>query len=245
MPFPAGFQCAGCGEWNEIVVDESAGGRQQYVEDCQVCCKPNLLSVSWDSSVGEYYASSRIGELGPGPCMIGSKRRPAELGSIPSVTYNRLFLQQDPIFSSEGVPIFRVVSGSRRSRFSRTNLLCRFLLGPAGSWPCFYFAVPVLIAWAQQDVVTQIRVIGNRRIPRETVLARLFTHPGDAIRSGHDRARFQFAVEHGLLRKSADCPRRYAQGHRSRHHRQRKADDPRDQLQGPELGFDLRCSRPL
>jgi outer membrane protein insertion porin family len=28
-------------------------------------------------------------------------------------------------------------------------------------------------------VVTQIRVIGNRRIPRETVLARLFTHPGD------------------------------------------------------------------
>ena len=42
-----------------------------------------------------------------------------------------------------------------------------------------------LIAWAQQDVapqpgvVAQIRVIGNRRIPRETVLARLFTHPGD------------------------------------------------------------------
>ena len=35
MPFPAGFQCAGCGEWNEIVVDESAGGRQHYVEDCQ------------------------------------------------------------------------------------------------------------------------------------------------------------------------------------------------------------------
>ena len=36
-----------------------------------------------------------------------------------------------------------------------------------------------LIAWAQQDVVQQIRVIGNRRIPRETVLARLFTHVGD------------------------------------------------------------------
>jgi outer membrane protein insertion porin family len=52
-----------------------------------------------------------------------------------------------------------------------------------------------LNAWAQQDaappaavapqaaspqnVITQIRVIGNRRIPRETVLARLFSHPGD------------------------------------------------------------------
>ncbi|MEA2539929.1 MAG: hypothetical protein QOH35_1295, partial [Acidobacteriaceae bacterium] len=53
-------QCAGCGEWNEIVVDESAGGRQRYVEDCQVCCKPNLLSVSWDSAVGEYFACSEL-----------------------------------------------------------------------------------------------------------------------------------------------------------------------------------------
>jgi hypothetical protein len=60
MPFPAGFQCAGCGEWNEIVVDESSGGRQQYVEDCQVCCKPNLLSVTWDASLGEYFASGEL-----------------------------------------------------------------------------------------------------------------------------------------------------------------------------------------
>jgi hypothetical protein len=41
------FQCAGCGEWNETTVDESAGTRQQYVEDCQVCCKPNVLDVRW------------------------------------------------------------------------------------------------------------------------------------------------------------------------------------------------------
>lgn len=47
MPFAEGFQCAGCGEWNETVVDESAGGRQSYVEDCQVCCKPNALSIRW------------------------------------------------------------------------------------------------------------------------------------------------------------------------------------------------------
>jgi Cysteine-rich CPXCG len=40
-----GYQCAGCGKWNETFVDESAGGRQQYVEDCQVCCKPNLLDI--------------------------------------------------------------------------------------------------------------------------------------------------------------------------------------------------------
>jgi hypothetical protein len=52
MPFEAGFQCAGCGEWNETVVDESGGNRQFYVEDCQVCCKPNVLSIRWD---GEGY----------------------------------------------------------------------------------------------------------------------------------------------------------------------------------------------
>jgi outer membrane protein insertion porin family len=29
------------------------------------------------------------------------------------------------------------------------------------------------------DTIDQIRVIGNRRIPKETILARMFTHPGD------------------------------------------------------------------
>ena len=39
-------------------------------------------------------------------------------------------------------------------------------------------------ALAQQPLtIEQIRVIGNRRIPKETVLARLFTHPGDTYDS--------------------------------------------------------------
>jgi outer membrane protein insertion porin family len=41
-------------------------------------------------------------------------------------------------------------------------------------------AVSVATAIAQQSqTIDSIRVIGNRRIPKETVLARLFTHPGD------------------------------------------------------------------
>jgi hypothetical protein len=44
------FQCGGCGQWNETTVDESAGGHQQYVEDCQVCCKPNVLDVRWSAA---------------------------------------------------------------------------------------------------------------------------------------------------------------------------------------------------
>jgi len=46
----SGYQCAGCGEWNDTTVDESAGEQQTYVEDCQVCCKPNLLHVAYDAS---------------------------------------------------------------------------------------------------------------------------------------------------------------------------------------------------
>jgi hypothetical protein len=49
-----GYVCAGCGEWNETTVDESAGRRQRYVEDCQVCCKPNVLLVSWNSEAEEF-----------------------------------------------------------------------------------------------------------------------------------------------------------------------------------------------
>ena len=35
------------------------------------------------------------------------------------------------------------------------------------------------ILWAQNDVVSDIRVTGNRRIPAETIKARIFTKPGD------------------------------------------------------------------
>ncbi len=45
---PSDFQCAYCGEWNTTEVDESAGNVQRYVEDCQVCCQPNVLQVSFD-----------------------------------------------------------------------------------------------------------------------------------------------------------------------------------------------------
>ena len=50
----AGYQCARCGEWNETAVDESAGGRQTYVEDCQVCCRPNILRINYDTDSGEF-----------------------------------------------------------------------------------------------------------------------------------------------------------------------------------------------
>lgn len=60
MLSPSGFQCAGCGCWNETVVDSSAGMRQSYVEDCTVCCKPNLLKIDWDRTSAEYSISAEL-----------------------------------------------------------------------------------------------------------------------------------------------------------------------------------------
>jgi hypothetical protein len=56
----AGFQCAGCGEWNSTTVDESAGGKQSYIEDCQVCCKPNVLHVEYDLSSQAFYIRANL-----------------------------------------------------------------------------------------------------------------------------------------------------------------------------------------
>jgi hypothetical protein len=56
----AGFQCAGCGEWNKTNVDESAGYNQYYVEDCQTCCKPNVLLVQYDPAEKEFIIRAEL-----------------------------------------------------------------------------------------------------------------------------------------------------------------------------------------
>jgi hypothetical protein len=60
MVYSSGYQCAGCGEWNETSVDSSAGSKQSYIEDCQVCCKPNILRIAWDMSAGEYTIQAEL-----------------------------------------------------------------------------------------------------------------------------------------------------------------------------------------
>ncbi len=39
--------CPFCGELVTVLVDCSAGP-QQYVEDCQVCCRPIVLDITFD-----------------------------------------------------------------------------------------------------------------------------------------------------------------------------------------------------
>ena len=45
MQNTAEYTCAYCGETNLTFVDLSAGTQQSYVEDCEVCCQPNVLFV--------------------------------------------------------------------------------------------------------------------------------------------------------------------------------------------------------
>lgn len=41
-------------------MDESAGRNQHYIEDCQVCCKPNVLQISFDPEIEEFLISTEL-----------------------------------------------------------------------------------------------------------------------------------------------------------------------------------------
>jgi len=40
--------CPWCGEVVEITLDPSGGGEQEYVEDCEVCCRPWRVHLAYD-----------------------------------------------------------------------------------------------------------------------------------------------------------------------------------------------------
>ena len=48
LPEDATYICPSCGEEIVVPVDASAGARQDYVEDCPVCCHPNRIRVEVD-----------------------------------------------------------------------------------------------------------------------------------------------------------------------------------------------------
>ena len=45
----ATITCPHCGEAIEIALDAGSGARQEYVEDCEVCCRPWRVSVHYRS----------------------------------------------------------------------------------------------------------------------------------------------------------------------------------------------------
>ena len=41
------YVCPTCGEEIVVPLDPSGGADQQYVEDCPVCCNPNVIHVEF------------------------------------------------------------------------------------------------------------------------------------------------------------------------------------------------------
>jgi hypothetical protein len=42
------YACAFCGEENALIPDGTGGRRQRFTEDCTVCCRPNLITLTFD-----------------------------------------------------------------------------------------------------------------------------------------------------------------------------------------------------
>ena len=47
------YLCPVCGSLNETLADPSAGSVQTFVEDCTVCCRPNVVRLRIDLRSGE------------------------------------------------------------------------------------------------------------------------------------------------------------------------------------------------
>ncbi len=44
------YYCGACGEEIVVPLDPSAGASQEYVEDCPVCCRANVIHVEFDDN---------------------------------------------------------------------------------------------------------------------------------------------------------------------------------------------------
>jgi outer membrane protein assembly factor BamA len=100
------------------------------------------------------------------------------------------------------------------------------------------------MANAQNDVISEVNVTGNRRIPAETIKARIFSKAGDIYDAAGLERDFNSLWNTGYFEDISFCAnkRRRVADHCSG---EGKADDPRNQLCGPEFGFEQRCARPV
>src|SRR5262249_41033634 len=50
----ASYVCPACLETVDTFPDPGGGQAMSYVEDCSVCCRPNVLAVTWDEDAGRW-----------------------------------------------------------------------------------------------------------------------------------------------------------------------------------------------
>jgi len=59
MEDEASYICESCGEEIVVPIDLSQGTSQQYVEDCPICCCPQVIHVEIDSE-GQIFLQTEL-----------------------------------------------------------------------------------------------------------------------------------------------------------------------------------------
>lgn len=54
----ASFSCPHCGEPIDTFPDPGGPPRQEYIEDCSVCCRPVLISAILDAETDEFFVEA-------------------------------------------------------------------------------------------------------------------------------------------------------------------------------------------
>jgi hypothetical protein len=48
LPDSASYLCDYCNEANQVSIDMSDGMHQEFIEECRVCCRPNVIHMEID-----------------------------------------------------------------------------------------------------------------------------------------------------------------------------------------------------
>ncbi len=60
----ATYVCDCCGSANGFFIDPGGGDHQQSVEDCHVCCRPNVISVQLNPVSRQYDVKAYLEDRG-------------------------------------------------------------------------------------------------------------------------------------------------------------------------------------
>jgi hypothetical protein len=52
------YVCPHCGEVVDTWPDPGGGERQEYIEDCAVCCRPNQITAAYSEDDGEFWVTA-------------------------------------------------------------------------------------------------------------------------------------------------------------------------------------------
>lgn len=53
------YTCPACYQQVDTSPDPGGGPQQEYVEDCTVCCRPNVISASWSEEEESWVIDAR------------------------------------------------------------------------------------------------------------------------------------------------------------------------------------------